>query len=1038
MAKRISELSKELNVTSKVIIEKCLAEGVPPDKAPKSHTSTVSAGLEASIREWFSSAAVATAVETGEHVDLEKVRTKPVKKARSSKNGEVGQTAVAEPGGIAPSQPVVVETAAAAQAASSHAAPAQAATSHATPAQPAPVAAAAASAGAAEAAPAAPPADPGVEHIKATPIKPTPAAPARPLTPAKAPSLSPIKIDAIPAAPSAPAASDAPAAPAAAGPAPLAPAASAPATPGGAAPIAASSVVPAAPAAGGATGRPRGEEPPSGPARPAGAPGPVNPAAPRPPVVRGPAAPMNVPRRPTVVAPAGPQLQVKKAAALTGPKVIRVEAPEPADTSGPRRPAAGGGSRGFGGRGVIGTSGGDADSRSPRRRNDRRTPGPAGGGADAASAARRRVKGGEELPAGSVFREQDLVEREARLARAGGYLKQRRREAKAREHAAGERAQTAAETGGKVKIRAPFTIKELAEATGVKAAEIIKKLFVQKVLATINSGIDEARAADIMMDFDIELDVIREQTAEEVVSAEFDDRKMIDERPRSPVVTIMGHVDHGKTSLLDRIRSANVAAGEAGGITQKTSAFRVPVKVGDVTKHIVFLDTPGHQAFTEMRARGANLTDVVVLVVSAPDGVMPQTVESINHARAAKVPIVIAMNKVDSPLATDSQIQKVFGRLAENNLSPVEWGGETELVRTSAIKGTGIQELLETLDLQAQVLDLKADFAGPARGRVIEATREEGRGCIATILVQDGELKVGDFIVVGRAFGRVRDITDDQGKRLKNAGPSMPVQISGLDLVPDAGDSFFVTDSLRKAEEAAEQRRQREREAALHVPKVTLDTVLMNMKDANVKEILIVLKADLQGSVDVIKNEVERLSTPEVKIRVLHAAVGGITEADVQLADASKAVVVGFNVVPSGKATAMADAKGVEIRTYDVIYDITADVKKAAEGKLEPEIRQEVLGHAEVRQVFKVTRVGTIAGCYITDGMVQRDALIRVTRNGIVIEQDRVLEQLKRFKDDAKDVKAGMECGMKIVGYDDIKEGDVLECYRRFEVKRTL
>ncbi|MGH7130318.1 MAG: translation initiation factor IF-2, partial [Phycisphaerales bacterium] len=422
----------------------------------------------------------------------------------------------------------------------------------------------------------------------------------------------------------------------------------------------------------------------------------------------------------------------------------------------------------------------------------------------------------------------------------------------------------------------------------------------------------------------------------------------------------------------------------------------------------------------------------------APEGVMPQTVESINHAKAAKVPIVVALNKIDSPQATENQIQKIYGQLAEQGLNPVAWGGQTEVVKTSATKKTGITELLEILDLQAQILELKADFKGSARGRVVEAGREEGRGALATVLVQDGELKIGDYIVVGRAFGKVRDIIDDQGKRIKTAGPATPVQVSGIDEIPAAGDAFFVTESLKKAEEAATQRRERDRMAQLQQPKVTLDSLFSQMKDANVKEILIVLKADVQGSVDVIKNQVEKLSTDEVKVRVLHGAVGGIGESDVLLADASSAVIVGFNVIASAKARTLAENKGVEIRTYQVIYDITEDVKKAASGLLEPEIRQEVLGHAEVRKVFKVTKVGTVAGCYVTDGLVQRDALIRVTRNNIVIEQDRILEQLKRLKDDAKDVRAGMECGMKIVGYDDIKEGDILECYKKVEVKRTL
>jgi translation initiation factor IF-2 len=441
-----------------------------------------------------------------------------------------------------------------------------------------------------------------------------------------------------------------------------------------------------------------------------------------------------------------------------------------------------------------------------------------------------------------------------------------------------------------------------------------------------------------------------------------------------------------------------------------------------------------------MRARGAKITDVVVLVVSAPEGVMPQTIESINHAKAAKVPIVVALNKIDRPDATENQIQKTLGELAKAGLNPVEWGGETEIVRTSASSGVGIKQLLETLDYQAQLLDLKADFDGPAQGTVIEAKVEEGRGAVSSILLQQGRLKVGDFVVMGRSFGRVRDITDDKGNRIKEALPPMPVQISGINEVCDAGDKFYVTPSLKQAEEAAEQRRQRERHTALAQPKLTLDSMFSQLKsqESDSKEIRIILKTDQQGTVDVLKSECEKIKSEEVKVRVIDSGVGGINESNVILADASKAIIIGFNVIPSGKARAIAEQKGVEIRTYQVIYDITEDLKKAAEGMLAPEVREEVLGHAEVRQVFKVTKVGSIAGCYITDGTVARDALIRVTRNGIVIEHDRKLAQLKRHKDDAKEVRAGMECGMKIDGYDDIKEGDVLECYKKVEIKRTL
>ncbi|MCE7975438.1 MAG: translation initiation factor IF-2, partial [Leptolyngbya sp. PLA1] len=694
---------------------------------------------------------------------------------------------------------------------------------------------------------------------------------------------------------------------------------------------------------------------------------------------------------------------------------------------GPTGPRVGGGA---GGPGSPSTSDDDR-GRSPRRKQE-----PAKRSTGQGVPARRRASaGGEDWVGGQVFSEQDLIEREARLARSGGFLKKRKQELTKPGQPAG-----AADTSGRIRIAAPFTIKDLSETTGVKAAEIVKKLFMQGVMKKINDPIDADKAAEIMIDFDIDLEVVEARTAEETVSDQFLTRDMKDARPRGAVVTILGHVDHGKTSLLDKIRNANVAAGEAGGITQKTSAFVAEVVVEGQQRQVVFLDTPGHEAFTSMRARGAKMTDVVVLVVSAPEGVMPQTIESINHAKAAKVPLVVALNKIDRPDATEAQIQKTLGELAKAGINPVEWGGETEVVRVSAVTGQGITQLLETLDYQAQLLDLKADYDGPAQGTVIEAKTEEGRGAVANILVQQGRLKVGDFIVMGRAFGRVRDITDDKGSRIKEALPPMPVQVSGIDLVCDAGDKFFVTRSLREAEDAADQRRHRERETQLAQPKLTLDSLFSQMQttESETKEIRIILKTDQQGTVDVLKSECEKVKSAEVRTRVIHAAVGGIQESDVTLADASKAIIIGFNVIPSGKARALAEHKGVEIRTYQVIYDITDDLKKAAEGMLAPELREEVLGHAEVRAVFRISKVGSVAGCYVTDGTVQRDALIRVTRNGIVIEHDRKLAQLRRVKDDVKDVRAGTECGMKIDGYDDIKEGDVLECYKKIEVKRTL
>ncbi|KAA0214319.1 MAG: translation initiation factor IF-2 [Leptolyngbya sp. PLA3] len=950
MAKRVFEIAKELGIKSKAIVDKCRAEGIP-EEIIKNHMSTVSAGLEATVHDWFRAGdAGGTAVETAEKVDIDSVR---VKTARRTRQQHVSD---GEPEGAQHPESESFEI----------------------PGKPA---------DAPEAAP-------------------------EPETPAPLPGPAPVSVSAFPAATVSPRPEAAPA----------------------------PSEVVHPPAAATVAEPVRGAPPPPPPPPPTEV---ARPAAIRPEPARSARqstaapAPMNVPTRPQVIKPAGPQLEKREAVRLSGPKVVRVEAPEPTETTRPRRgPAA---PRGPGGGGAFAPAMVPEDDRG---RSPRRGPGGAGSGGGpggGAGAGKRRGptgrhRGESEAGAGT-WSEQDLAEREIRLQRAGGYLRQRRQQLRRQEN---ERPASAAAGGGKVAIAAPFTIKDLSAATGVKGADIVKKLFLQGVIATINSGIDAEKAQEIMIDFDIELEVTEAKTAEQKVSEAFKDRERVDERPRGPVVTILGHVDHGKTSLLDKIRNANVAAGEAGGITQATSAFRVPLRIGDEDKHIVFIDTPGHEAFTSMRARGANVTDMVVLVVAADDGVMPQTIESINHAKAAHVPIIVALNKIDKPEATDGNIQRILGQLAEHGLNPTEWGGQTEVVRTSATKGVGIQDLLDMLDLQAQMLELRSDFDGPARGTVIEAKPEEGRGAVANLLIQEGKLKVGDFIVAGRAFGRVRDITDDRGNRLREAVPPMPVQISGIDELPDAGDKFYIADTLKKAEQAAAQRRDKERHEQLAQPKVTLDSLFNQMAESGIKEIKVVLKADVQGSVDVIKHEIEKIATNEVKARVLHAAVGGITESDVILAEASKAIIVGFNVIPSGKARKQAEEKGVEIRSYRVIYNITDDLRRAAEGLLAPEVREEVIGHAEVRQVFRVTKVGAVAGCYITNGVVERDALIRVTRNDIVIEHDRKLEQLKRFKDDAKEVRAGMECGMKIAGYDDIKEGDILECYKNVEVKRTL
>ncbi|MCB9843746.1 MAG: translation initiation factor IF-2 [Phycisphaeraceae bacterium] len=933
MAKRVFELAKELSVKSKAIVDKCQAEGIPNIS---NHMSSVSAGLEATIVDWFSAdnSGGGTAVETAEKVDLDRVRVKRRAKPKTA-------PMQADEGDGDDDSAVTATTV--------------------------------------EAAPEVP-----------TPTVPTPA-PAAPRTPAveSKPEPKPAPAEKKPESPEAPKPSV---------------------------------------------------------SRPAAA-AKVETDTKRRPSEKIESAPLNVPTRPKVVKPVGPKLEVQKPAKVSGPKVIRVEAPEALPAPRARRGGGGGGPATMepggpmpvpGGRGVgFPSRGGEGEDEKGGRRNKRR--GGGGGGTGSRDRGRDSRSGGGSGGGGGEWSEKDLLEREQRLSRSEGYLRQRRRDQKIKTQQTSSRATTLAETGGTAKVTKPFTIKDLSAATGVKSADIIKKLFMKGIMANMNASLEDEMAQEIMLEYNIELEIAEAHSAAEAVVQEFEvNREQVDVQSRAPIVTILGHVDHGKTSLLDRIRNTNVAAGEAGGITQATSSFRVPVKVGDEEKWICFLDTPGHEAFSEMRSRGAHMTDIVVLVVAATDGVMPQTVESIAHAKAAGVPIIVALNKIDVPSVTNEQIQKIYGQLAEHGLNPTEWGGETEVIKTSATKGTGIQELLETLDLQAQLLELTADFEGAARGTVVESRIVEGRGPVANILVQEGHLEVGQFIVAGRGFGRVRDITDPFGERLKEAGPSMPVQISGLNEVPDAGDRFYIVDSLKKAQEAAEHRKDQDRQRELAQPKVTLDSMFAQMDAAEKKELLIVLKADVQGSVDAIKKSVEDIATDEVRVRVLYSAVGGVSESDVTLAAASGAVILGFNVIPTGKARQLAEQKGVEIRSYQIIYDIVDDMKKAAEGLLEPEMRQEILGHAEVRQVFKITRVGAIAGCYVTDGTIERNAMIRVTRDGIVIENNRVLEQLKRFKDDVKEVRNGQECGMKIVGYDDIKDGDILECYRNVEVRRSL
>jgi translation initiation factor IF-2 len=743
----------------------------------------------------------------------------------------------------------------------------------------------------------------------------------------------------------------------------------------------------------------------------------------------------------TVIADATVEAPVKPAgrraapvkAKMTGPKVIRIEEPEPERKPRPPRERPNE-PRQRGGSGV---------------RMPQETP-PAQETDQGSRRNKRRTTGGQQTDRGSRnpspptqrgesnWRKQDLLERENRLRRSGGFFRQARRDSQKRTNKPAKRAKTLAETGGTITITEPISIKDLSAKTGIRAKDILYKLHADEIVATVNDTIDSLRAVEMMLGLGIELEVTEAKSAEEQIVESFKMRELVDEQPRSPVVTILGHVDHGKTSLLDRIRGANVAEGEAGGITQATSAFRVEVTAGDTDRLITFIDTPGHEAFTEMRARGAMVTDLVVLVVAADDGVMPQTIESINHAKAAGVPIIVALNKIDKQQATDDNIQRILGQLAEHELNPVDWGGDTEVIKTSATKETGIQDLLEVLDYQAELIELKADFGGQAEGTVIEAHITEGRGPVANILVQQGCLKKGDLIVAGRGYGRIRALMNEKGDQVDEALPSTPLIILGLNEVPDAGDKFYVVNSLKEAEASAKERIQESRNTSLAREKITLDNIFEQMKSAELQELAVIVKGDVQGSVETLRSTISKIGNEEVAIAIKHSAVGGINESDVNLAEACGGIIVGFNVTSTSNARRIAEEKKVEIRYYDVIYDLTDDLTKALEGLLDPEIKLEVLGHAEVRDVFRISKIGMIAGCYVTDGVIERHQQVRVTRDGIVIESDRRLDQLKRFKDDAKEVKSGQECGMNINDYTDIKVGDVIECYKSLEVKRTL
>jgi translation initiation factor IF-2 len=578
----------------------------------------------------------------------------------------------------------------------------------------------------------------------------------------------------------------------------------------------------------------------------------------------------------------------------------------------------------------------------------------------------------------------------------------------------------------KITVSGPMTVAELGKKMKKAPSEIIKKLFGLGVMATINQEVDLETIHLIAAEFSIEV--------EEKIELDYNDFENIEEvddpadmKERPPVVTIMGHVDHGKTTLLDAIRETNVTSTEAGGITQHIGAYQV-VQQG---KRITFLDTPGHAAFTTMRARGAQVTDIAIIVVAADDGVMPQTVEAINHAKAANVPIIVAVNKMDKEAANPDRVKQ---ELTEHGLVPEDWGGETIFVHVSALKREGLDDILEMILLVAEVQELKANPNKRARGTVIEAELDRGRGPVATILVQTGTLKIGDPIVVGTAFGRIRAMVNDKGRRVKEAGPSTPIEITGLNDVPQAGDQFMVFEDEKSARQIGESRSSQRRESELRASaRVSLDDLFNQIKEGEIKDINVVIKGDVQGSVEALRGSLEKIDVEGVRVKIIHTGVGAITESDVILASASNAIVIGFNVRPDPNARATAEAEKVDIRLHRIIYKVMEEIEAAMKGMLEPVYQEKVIGQAEVRQTFKVSKVGTIAGCYVTDGKIQRDAGVRVIRDGIVIFEGKV-DALKRFKDDAKEVAQGYECGITIEKYNDIKEGDILEAFIMEEV----
>jgi len=664
-----------------------------------------------------------------------------------------------------------------------------------------------------------------------------------------------------------------------------------------------------------------------------------------------------------------------------------------------------------------------ADDRKKKGKVFVETAAPAGG---APAAKKSTPPGGKKKEA---FKKAELLEKRERIFEPGpksGKGKRRERETVS----SGRKTEITVPKAIKriIKISESITVGELAKRMGVKATDLIRVLMKMGMMATINHPLDVDTAALIAAEFSYEIENVAIDTDEMLESAP-DAPESLKKRP--PVVTIMGHVDHGKTSLLDAIREANVIAGEAGGITQHIGAYDVELN----GRKITFLDTPGHEAFTAMRARGAKVTDIVILVVAADDGVMPQTREAVNHSKAAGVPIIVAINKIDKPEAKPERVKQ---ELMEFGLVSEEWGGETIFVEVSAKKRINLPDLLEMVLLQADVMDLKTNPDKDARGTIVEAKLDRGRGPVATVLVQEGTLKIGDYFVAGVHSGRVRAMQNDRGDKVLAAGPSMPVEVIGFTGVPDAGDVFISLPDEKKAKEIASHRQQklRETELAKH-SKMSLEQLYDKIQKGEVKDLNAIVKADVQGSVEAVAESLRKLSTDAVRLNVIHSSVGAITETDVNLASASNAIILGFNVRPEPKASAMAEKEGVDVRLYNIIYDAVEDIKKAMEGLLEPTLREKFLGRAEVREVFSVPKVGNVAGCYVQDGKMLRNAPVRLLRDNVVVYEGK-MSSLRRFKDDMKEVATGYECGIGLENYNDIKVGDIIEAYEIEKIATKL